>query len=656
MDSRSQPKTINEVVKRAVAMVEGSDLVGLDIETTGLSPRDAEIRLIQVSDGEHTYIIDAFTRDVSGLLKALSRPSLTVLAHNAAFEYGFIYHHFGVALDNLCDTMLMAQLAACGHLNQSFKLEDLTKRLLDIELDKEMQTADWSGELTKRHLAYAARDAKVLIPLYHKLREEIAETGQELAYEIEMGALLPVARMRLAGISINKARWDAHTREVSKALKTLTHALLEAEWLPGRDPVEQTWALQGPDCLAMLKKAGLDVAGTDAKALKNVTDNDLVAALLAYRKAKGDERERLKTRVLDLAPTKPPKPAAPWNFGSPQQVNEIIYKILGYYLEDTSANTLLQLTSEAEHPFFEALLDWRKLSKRESTYAEGWFKDAYDERTGRVYANWIQIGAATGRFACGKPNLQNLPNDGPYRSFFRASEGRAFVDLDYSQIEPRIYAVFAPEPKLIELYERPNADVYRSTAAELLGVEESEVTKEQRNKAKAIVLGISYGLSAFGLPTYAYAKFNVKITPDEAEELIEGVFELYPNIEADHDAVLAELNERGFVDRMTLTGRRRDGITVRNEAINAPIQGTGADILKLAMAKLYKALREFEGAFIVGVFHDEILVECDEVDAEDVRRVSESAMIEAANELLNTEEPRVPIEVDGGISRVWTKG
>jgi DNA polymerase-1 len=216
--------------------------------------------------------------------------------------------------------------------------------------------------------------------------------------------------------------------------------------------------------------------------------------------------------------------------------------------------------------------------------------------------------------------------------------------------------VFAPEPKLIELYERLNADVYRSTAAELLGVEEAKVTKEQRNKAKAIVLGISYGLSAFGLPTYAYAKFNVKITPDEATGLIEGVFEMYPNIEADHDEVLKELNARGYVDRMTLTGRRRDGIRVRNEAINAPIQGTGVDILKLAMAKLYRQLGDgFENAFIVGVFHDEILVECDEADAEDVRYVSENAMIEAADELLNNEEPRVPVKVDGGTSRVWTK-
>jgi DNA polymerase-1 len=239
-----------------------------------------------------------------------------------------------------------------------------------------------------------------------------------------------------------------------------------------------------------------------------------------------------------------------------------------------------------------------------------------------------------------------------------APEGRALVDLDYSQIEPRIYGKLVGETTLLELYDRPEADVYRSTAALLLGVEESEVTKEQRGKAKAIVLGINYGLSAYGLPGYAFFNFGVKIAPEEAEDLIEGVFEIYPAIRDDHEDVLSELTDRGFVDRITLTGRRRDNITVRNETINQPVQGTAADGLKMAMARVYHALRNRfgESAYIVGTFHDELLIECDEADAQAVLETAREAMIGAMDELLNTEEPKVRIEVDAVVSGAWTKG
>jgi DNA polymerase I-like protein with 3'-5' exonuclease and polymerase domains len=655
MASSSQ-KSTNPTVERAIAMVKNASLVALDIETTGLSPRDDEIRLVQVSDDESTFIIDVFKRDVRALMRALAREDLKVIAHGASFEYGFVYEKFGIALDNLCDTMLMAQIAACGNLGAGFGLGALCERLLDVELDKEMQLADWSGELSRRHLEYAARDAQVLIPLYHPLREMIVESGQELVDEIERAALPATARMRLAGLGIDKAAWDAHARGVASALKALTNRMLDADWLPRRDPVEQTWAMQGPDCLKMLQKAGLEVEGTTAKDLKAHTENELVGALLRYRKAKGDERAHLKERVLELAPPKPPKPASPWNFGSSTQVGDIAYKILGYYLEDTAAATILRFTDS--HPFFKTLLEWRKLYKRESTYAEGWFKDAYDERTGRVYAGWRQIGTTTGRFACSSPNLQNLPNDGPYRNFFVAPEGRALVDLDYSQIEPRIYGKLVGETTLLELYDRPEADVYRSTAALLLGVEESEVTKEQRGKAKAIVLGINYGLSAYGLPGYAFFNFGVQIAPEEAEDLIEGVFEIYPAIRDDHEDVLSELTDRGFVDRITLTGRRRDNITVRNEAINQPVQGTASDGLKMAMARVYHALKNRfgESAYIVGTFHDELLIECDEADAQAVLETAKEAMIGAMDELLNTEEPKVRIEVDAVVSGAWAKG
>jgi DNA polymerase I len=252
------------------------------------------------------------------------------------------------------------------------------------------------------------------------------------------------------------------------------------------------------------------------------------------------------------------------------------------------------------------------------------------------------------------PNVQNLPRGGPYRSFFKAPTGRTFVDADYSQIEVRVYAKIVKEPLLLKLLEE-GADVYRSTAADMLKIDVSQVTDEQRQKAKAIMLGLLYGLSAVGLPAYAFKGYGVEILPDEAEDLVERFFELYPSIDDDHDQAHADIEAHGSTDRLTLTGRRRDNITARNEAINMPIQGTAADGLKLAMGRLYWKLKGFEDAFIVGAFHDELLVECNEGDAEGVRAATEEAMLETMEELLNADSPRVRIKVDTSISNVWAK-
>jgi DNA polymerase I-like protein with 3'-5' exonuclease and polymerase domains len=212
------------------------------------------------------------------------------------------------------------------------------------------------------------------------------------------------------------------------------------------------------------------------------------------------------------------------------------------------------------------------------------------------------------------------------------------------------------ETALLELFERGDADVYRATAANLLGITEEEVTKEARQKAKAIMLGLLYGLSARGLPAYAFKNYGVTIEPNEAEALIEGFIELYPAIASDHASVLFELESTGYIDRKTLTGSRRDGITLRNEAINMPIQGTAADGLKIAIGRVYEGLKRFGGtAFIIAVLHDELLVECDEADTPEIEDIVAEAMLEAMKELLNANEPRVELEVSGGRARVWTK-
>ena len=281
-----------------------------------------------------------------------------------------------------------------------------------------------------------------------------------------------------------------------------------------------------------------------------------------------------------------------------------------------------------------------------------------------MYPAWRQIGTSTGRVASGErgvaPNAQNLPKS--HRGFFVAPSGRAFVNADYSQIEVRILAKMLNEERLLEIYGRPeddtkSGDVYRATAAHMLGVDAEAVTKDQRNLAKAIVLGMNYGLSAYGLPLYAFTNLGIKdMTTEEAEEYVESFYDLYPKIRDYHDDTLETLDEMGSVDQRTLTGRLRGEITNRNEAINAPIQGTSADVLKRAMALAYGRLKAFHDAFVVASIHDELLVECNEGDAEAVAGVVEASMLEAADEILNADEPRVKIEVDVAVNKRWVKG
>jgi DNA polymerase I-like protein with 3'-5' exonuclease and polymerase domains len=654
-------KTSNAVVERAVRMVEDADLVALDLETTGLDAHSADIRLLQVSDSEKTFVIDLFKRDATDLVRALAREDLTVLAHGGDFEWRFVYHHFGVSLENIADTMLMTLIALAGD-RTGFGLGDIVRDELGLELDKEMQTSDWSAEkLSRRQLDYAAMDVKVLPPLYEILREVLEDTEQGRVAAIENGALPAFALMQYVGMPVDKGAWDERAEETERVLRRFEQHMLDAPWMPPRPPVPQEWKLQGPDCLAMLRAAGLGgVSGTTAKDLAPYAAEPIVATLLAYRKAKVEERDELKASVLERAPEKPPVPAPPWNFGSSRQVAEIAREILGVELENTEMGTLLRY--KGEHPFFEHVLTHRKLKKLVSTYGKGWFQQAYSG--GRVYPAWRQMGTTTGRVASGErgvaPNAQNVPAS--HRKFFVVPTGRVFACADYSQIEVRILAKMLGEERLLKIYGRPgdeakSGDVYRTTAAYMLGVELAAVTKNQRNLAKAIVLGMNYGLGAYGLPQYAFEKLGIKdMSVEEAEEYVEAFYDLYPKIRGYHETTVEILNSLGSVDQRTLAGRLRSDITSRNEAINAPVQGTSADILKRAMALAYRRLKAFEDAFIVTSIHDELLVECEEGDAEAVAEVIEGAMLQAADEILNADEPKVKIEVDATVGKRWTKG
>jgi DNA polymerase I len=320
---------------------------------------------------------------------------------------------------------------------------------------------------------------------------------------------------------------------------------------------------------------------------------------------------------------------------------------LGVDLRDTKDETLA--LDANEHQFIATLRACRKASKLANTYGAAWLENGY-HRDGRIYASWRQVRAATGRMACDHPNLQNTPRSGPHRSYIRAPEGRLFVIADYSQIELRITAKVSGDKEMLSAYAE-GRDLHTLMARSLTGRE--EVTKDDRKLAKAVNFGLLYGMGAKGLQSYALKSYGVEMSPEEATLYRKRFFRTYPGLMRWHD------NERrawlrGGTETRTLIGRRRTDVEKLTDRLNAPVQGTAADGLKLALALLWERRSECLGAVPVLVCHDEVAVECDAEQGAEVKAWLEGAMIAGMDTVLNsTRVAHVPVEVEVRITRTW---
>jgi DNA polymerase-1 len=243
--------------------------------------------------------------------------------------------------------------------------------------------------------------------------------------------------------------------------------------------------------------------------------------------------------------------------------------------------------------------------------------------------------------ACSKPNLQNLPRRADYRRCFMAPPGRVLVKADYSQVELRIAAKVSGDRNMLAAY-RDGQDLHALTARQVLGVQ--EVTKDQRQLAKALNFGLLYGMGAPRFREYAQTNYGVKLTPAQAAEYREAFFRAYPGLRRWHRSVPDKP-----VETRTLAGRRRLEVAKFTEKLNTPVQGSGADGLKLALALLWERREQVAGAFPVLVVHDEIVVECDQGQAEDVLEWLKGAMIDAMRDWLDP----VPVEVEVKVAPTW---
>lgn len=326
------------------------------------------------------------------------------------------------------------------------------------------------------------------------------------------------------------------------------------------------------------------------------------------------------------------------NWASPKQVLETLRRI-GLDLPDTSFESLSRYR---EQPVVAALLRYREHSKRLGTYGATWLQHLHPE-TGRIHPGWRLIGADTGRMACSSPNLMQVPREPLYRACFRAPEGRVLVKADYSQIELRLAALIAEEQAMLEAFAE-GQDLHTKTALAVTGKPLGAISKQDRQLAKALNFGLLYGMGAESLRSYALANYGVTLTPNEAAELRERFFRAYPGLRRWHRS-----QPEGETEVRTLTGRLR--VTDRyTEKLNTPVQGSGADILKLALALLYERRHRLPGVHPVLAVHDELVLEAPAHLASLAQVHLEQAMLEAAQSVTGG---RVTIAVESGVFLDW---
>ena len=450
-------------------------------------------------------------------------------------------------------------------------------------------------------------------------------TYEELAKDYLDGKLLPGKEELLGKISLKKA-WEEDMPELEH-LACYTAYTAFATRAPLKAKLQETgmWKVYTEIELPLvftldsMEKWGIEVKGEE---LKNYG-------------------EKLTVRIHELEKLIWQQAGEEFNINSPKQLGVILFEKMaipggkktktGY---STSADILEKLASE--NPIVNDILEYRQLTKLKSTYADG--LGAVIEKDGRIHSTFNQTITATGRISSTEPNLQNIPVRMELgrliRKVFVPEAGFVFLDADYSQIELRVLAHMSGDEKLIKAY-REAEDIHRLTASQVFHIPLEEVTPLQRRNAKAVNFGIVYGISSFGLSQ------DLSITRKEAAAYIQKYFETYPSIKGFLDGLVEQGKEKGYVS--TMFGRKRPVPELKSSnfmqrsfgervAMNSPIQGTAADIIKIAMNRVYKRLldEKLRSRLVLQV-HDELLIETWKDEISQVSRILEEEMKGAAN-------------------------
>lgn len=571
------PEKLQSLVQR----LQDAPRISFDTETTSTDPMRADLVGISlaVDDSQAFYIPLGHQRAssdqlaISVVMDALKKPlsdiSIPKIGHNIKYDW-IVCSRYGLDVEPLgFDSMIAEWLVSPDSRNLGLKnlaWVRLDTRMTSIEelIGKGKKQISMAEVPVEQAAEYAGADAAVIFRLMPLLQQELEQRKvADVFTSMEMPLVKVLAQMEMTGVKLDSTFLADMSKELGSRLGEIEQEIYQ-------------------------------IAGTS------------------------------------------------FNLNSPQQLSEILFTRLKLTSPDRSQRTASGFFSTAagildnlrgSHPVIDWVLEYREFSKLKSTYLDA-LPLQVNPDTGRVHTSYNQTGAVTGRIASSEPNLQNIPIRTEIgrrvRRAFVADEGRCLLSVDYSQVELRIVAHISKDQAMLSAF-RAGLDIHSATAAAVFGVPLEEVTKEQRRHAKAINFGLIYGMSAFGLTR------STDLTLAEAENFVKAYFQQFPGVRRYLDQVRMQAYEQGYVE--TLLGRRRYFPTLKTqknqnlrsreerEAINAPIQGTAADIIKIAMLRLPSALRSagLGGKMLLQV-HDELVIECSEDELESTAVVVQQAM------------------------------
>jgi DNA polymerase-1 len=572
------PAKLNDLVRE----LSQASLISFDTETTSTEEMLAEIVGISlaVKAGQAFYIPVGHTsgnnlplkKVIAALTPAMTDPQIGKVAHNAKYDYIVLVRH-GLTVSPLTfDTMLAEFIIDPGSRNLGLKnlvLDRLGEEMTHIEalIGKGKNQLSMADIAVESVAPYAAADAETTLRLMPLLQKDLERAGgASLLTEIDLPLTPVLADMEMSGILIDLPFFQTMSDELAQRMADIEKRVIES--------VGKSFNLNSTQQLSDVLFIHLGLTPPD-KGKKTVS---------------------------------------------------------GHY--STSADVLEFL--RGKHPVVDMILENRELSKLKSTYVDA-LPAAVHPQTGRVHTSYNQTGAVTGRLSSTNPNLQNIPirtEEGRrVRNGFIAAKGNVLLSVDYSQIELRIVAHMSGDETMLAAF-RAGEDIHATTAAAVYGVELESVTKDMRRHAKAINFGLIYGMSAFGLTR------STDLTLAESERFVKTYFEKFPGVKKYLDGIRQLAAQQGYVE--TLLGRRRYFPALQGklnqqlknreerEAINAPIQGTAADVMKIAMLKIPPALEAagLKAKMLLQV-HDELVLECPEKEMEKTARVVQETMSSA---------------------------
>ena len=585
--------TTADELRKAIANLEAQPVVGLDTETTELDPYTSRLRLIQLATPDLVYIID-FDKFADGDTRKSE------------------------ALEPLRRLLAAPRPIKIAH-NAKFDAKFL-KHNLGIDLGGLFDTLLASqlvgaGDIEERHglETVAERYLNELVDKSERLSNWNLELTQaQLEYAARDAAVLLPLREKL----IERLKSESLVRVAQLEFECVM-PVVDIE-LAGFFMHKDRWLVQ----LGIVEKRRMELAEQLQEVLAEESSQGSLFG--------GPQREDI-------------------NLDSQQQLTKALNR-LGIPVPESTRNWKLQPLA-AQYPVIATLLEYRTVQKALTSYGTNMI-DLINPKTNRLHADFRQIGAPTGRFACTNPNIQQVPHAVEYRRCFSGHpDGRKLIIADYSQIELRILAEFSADRGFMEAF-NTGADLHRVTASQVFNTGLDQVTKEQRDFAKRLNFGVVYGIGAqrFALMT--------GLSVSEAENVLRKYFGTYREL----DTYLRDAANRAVSDRQARTGsgrlvrfrydendRQQVSMTQRNGK-NTPIQGTSADILKRALRLLKDELRD-TNAQIVNIIHDEIVVEADADEAQEVAAKVERIMCAAGQEYLRT----VPVKVETEIADEWVK-